>query len=141
MTNPESITVSLEMAKKLRWEKDTYFYFTEDGVLHSISEHRSREKWESKGMETYSAPTAECILRELPELVFTQGSKCHLKINHIGRGTFFLNIKRKNTTIMTEEGRVRLPKSVWSTDNDTLANAAASMWIYLKGNDLLPSSL
>lgn len=125
MTN---ITVSLDYAKKLRdagWIEETYFvYFNE----------RLRPKYETQGImltkvpSIIPAPTAEEILRELPEMY---QSLIIGKANGKWRLMPFDAVSNKDSKI----GNIRMDKF----DEDTLANAAAAMWIHLKENDLLPN--
>lgn len=102
--NPESITVSLEWATKLKeagWDDVCYF---------------RQEEHEGPGLEF---PTAEEILRRLPD-----SPRPHSPM-HIFRmidGTWQIVYDNTEDFVIA----------------DTLANAAAQMWIYLKTNHLLP---
>lgn len=132
MQNPESITVSLEWAKKLQtagWPHGGYFAWyiypdlppdqREPGVEQP---HEDLEKHHDKGwkvkLEHYRAPTAEEILQRLPTFViFNNNGKFGIQCKKNE-----MNGYNKNVEFM----------------NDSLANATAAMWIYLKENNLLP---
>lgn len=163
---PESITVSLEMAKALKeagWEQDIYvkekpqsqYVYMQDD-LHLIHVDNDTD-WilgndyqsGSRELEEYgycTAPTAEEILRELPDPVkFPDNYEGSIRFNegylliehdnedwsaqyyHCVYGGFKATVQRKD-------------KEEWVVKNaDTLANAAAQMWVYLKEHNLLPT--
>ncbi len=144
MTN---ITVSLSTAKRLRdagWVQiPSYFYWATN-----IEDNSTRwvfGMWDSQDDESHeyvAAPTAEEILRELPweyeddEYEYEDGhDRCHPPNAYISN-TLYLEVGRNSE----DEWRVsyNCPAGGYNKFGDTLANAAAEMWIYLKENNLLP---
>ena len=125
------ITVSLEWAKKLRdaeWDQEdcVFFYVSndKDDFLLVPRHYNTMEKSES--FHHFSAPTAEEILRELPHVIHDKGSPRFLQC---GKHKKFWDV-----------GYWRGVEPMKNVTEDTLANAAAAMWIYLKKNNLLPSN-
>lgn len=156
MNNPESIVVSLDLAKQLKeagWSQhemkvctdgkerpcaNTSFYWSET----------SKGNWmivdSLKGTiaEDIAAPTAEEILRRLPQSIRSVGLNLSAKK---GEREYVLHIVKTNTTrwrliYWDSDG---LPWVAPSADfiDESLANASAQMWLYLKKNNLLPSPL
>lgn len=143
MSNPNNVTVSLEMAKKLRdagWEQDYpfLFYLEKDEQLYRNGEivgQRNPDEPHEVDMGPFiAAPTAEEILRELPE------EKRGATLNTIGH--------TKVAYLWKDLGKITYSPAPVARDldgnvdymqfeADTLANAAAKMWIYLKENNLL----
>lgn len=129
------------MAKKLKeagWEQDNCIHYW---TTHSITEedivvHRS-VAWVNAdahidGDLNIGAPTCEEILRELPvRLDGESGTKPNtfLLIDKVGKTGW--NVRYVNMTSGDRRQEIIA---------DTLANAAAAMWIYLKENNLLPES-
>lgn len=106
------------MAKKLRdagWKQDSRMWWLtgESRVVDSEAGYSWSEYPDWSSMDRIEAPTAEEILRELP--IGTEGTKTS--------DGFAVGINRDD-----------ISRAFMS---DTLANAASSMWIYLKDNNLL----
>ncbi len=78
-------------------------------------------------IESFANPIAEEILRELPDMIEMEVT------NPSG------NHKRYHVYASSNRG-INLPKGTQShaDEHDTLANAEAQMWIYLKKNNLIP---
>lgn len=164
-TGPESIVVSLEWAKKLRdagWRQgfsgvfapatvesieqilpsdpmpSGYFYWMD--VRRDYRTGEPSPKVESMYCNypmIAAAPTAEEILRRLPVLEDENGSyrwhadDCGDKVRvwmKTGSGIKYLVPDPRGG------GKMAL-----STEGDTLADAAAALWIYLKEHSLLPN--
>jgi hypothetical protein len=153
---PESIVVSLEWAKKLKeagYPKDdcSHYYSDtrkswkpyncdhlgefvpfENGDLEVtwgiIELHHSRDDavQAAKGYnnsEPLAAPTAEEIMRALPDWIYCKKSS----FGPAGRWM-----------CAEKEGHVRVPKGFHSLfECDSLSNAVAAMWCYLKEQNLL----
>jgi hypothetical protein len=113
---PESITVGLEWAKKLKeagWPQDqSQFHWLRRGDQWDVS------FWREGGRlgfdEGIASPTAEEILRRLPE---------------------HFQVWRSHGMWSCDNG---LDQSQWMKDYDSAANAAASMYVYLAEHSLLP---
>lgn len=149
MSKPESIAVSLEMAKKLKaagWpQEDSVFHWQwheDDGEWPSFS---APSEWSCYQMEAslddyddgdcFAAPSAEEILRRLPEK-FTHGEPYCLYAAITFRGHTLGNgwyVGYRNFA----EGKAH--PEIDGQDADTLANAMAKMYCYLADNKLLPS--
>ena len=145
---PENIVVSLELAKRLRdagWSQEkniSSFYYSGEGWLMVCTIHVEGETVliPVTGAELtfhspwLSAPTAEEILRELPDYQ-VMSEEGVVSIIH---------------QVMSEEGVVSIiqlsdiynkRKTKFSIfKGETLASAAAQMWIYLKTNNLLDAT-
>lgn len=125
----DNLVVSLETAKKLKaagWSKPTAFV----QVKHSNKIYELRAH--STSMDTYKvpylpAPTAEEILRELPESIKIKRKPLWLSIHKdadiVG---FFLSYLSGDNVDM-----VVMPS------NKSLSEAAAQMWIWCKENNYL----
>lgn len=146
MSTPESIVVSLEWAKKLKdagWPQGNYaedvrshfyWYNTIDGLnnwkIISLEDIRGLiSKFE------IAAPTAEELLRRLPEYFDDAEMR-----DGIYKRFWLVAQKDGNWTVCYSDGHCQIKKGIgpMRITGDTLANAAASMWIFLKENNLLP---
>lgn len=129
MTTPESLVVSLDMAKRLKeagWKERTIFSATVTDNLvamiltptkgHDLGNYPVGDPNTS---EILMFPTAEEILRRLPQLV-----------NHFG-----LLVCRSQDN---ESWEVNYMGGYKPMSDPSLANAAAAMWLYLKENNLFP---
>jgi len=163
-----NITVSLETAKRLRaagWEQeDSSFYWgrfdppkrrhLEDGTIVDIPKEEAEAMsyswyyyneenmpYADEDHNSWAAPTAEEILRELPNVII-----------HTPEGKKHSNSYRFQCAMTgkTESGMQQFwcaySAAIGSYDHvlikmDTLANAAAEMWIYLSENGLLSEPL
>jgi len=122
------ITVSLEWAKNLKdvgWEhKKAMFYWQEEDGKSRIVQVIEPIGFEFR--QFYAAPTCEEILRELPQKI----DESRLQINRLGKlHEYHWSVCYSNTC-----------GSAWREEqfiSDTLANVSASMWIFLKKNNLL----
>jgi len=156
-STPLAITVSLEWAKKLKaagWDQsDSLFYwFMPEGrpiegrpiMVGQIVEYQA----EPKGAEhnpsglaqfiyyptgwlpeaSIAMPTAEEILRRLPDW-------CYAKKSSFGPCEHWI--------VLDQDGHVRTPaecRHIPVTEHDTLANAAAAMFVFLAEQKLSPTS-
>ncbi len=127
---PESITVSLEWAKKLKeagWPQDeqTVNHWRRKGEIYSVG-----------GFTTWclAAPTAEEILRRLPDYIGTEYVLVTVRDHPENKWSVnYIRISEKGVNYHPDhEFRAR------PCDGDSLANAAAAMWCYLAENKLLP---
>lgn len=132
---PENIVVSLELAKRLRdagWSQEkniSSFYYSGEGWLMVCTIHVEGETVliPVTGAELtfhspwLSAPTAEEILRELPDyqVMSEEGVVSIIQLSDI--------YNKRKTKFSIFKG-------------ETLASAAAQMWIYLKTNNLLDAT-
>lgn len=135
---PESITVSLDMAKKLKkagWPQDALFYWCK--YWETLDwEVREPEPAYTRDGNQVAAPTAEEILRRLPTLIKTDGKDFWLTINKMFRDNPMGEGWQVWYTNRDDVSSLWLTTEQWS--NADLANASAQMWIYLKENSLLP---
>jgi hypothetical protein len=144
--NPESITVDLEHAKMLKeagWPQAETIWYWFDYVWsdHKIvmKDHDYWSRCQNKAAYPergdafcdFAAPTAEEILRRLPQGF--EDPDCELKIdcmgddaNSIAKREWFVSYENEN-----EDWIMKM------MSDSCLANAAASMWCYLKKNGLL----
>ena len=128
MMRPDSICVSLEWAKKLNWEGSLFAFFFYDGYW----DHGPSRAFDKKDVdELVYSPTAEEILRELPLDV----GKYELQIYRCGKDGWAVAYYDGNHEPLYDAADCQN-----DYPNDSLANAAASMWEYLKENDLLSQS-
>ena len=132
---PENIVVSLELAKRLRdagWSQEkniSSFYYSVEGWLMVCTIHVEGETVliPVTGAELtfhppwLSAPTAEEILRELPDYQVMSEER----VVSIIQLSDIYNKRKTKFSIFKGE---------------TLASAAAQMWIYLKTNNLLDAT-
>ena len=133
MNNPESITVDIETARKLReagWEQSKelclwYWYENEDAPISGNARLVWKDHIDLTGGNGYSAPTCEEILRELPYKKEIEGRISKLTIEKCSDGLW-------DVCYMNISGEDFLSKHA-----DTLASASALMWIFLKENNLL----
>jgi len=135
MTQPDDITVSLEMARKLKevgWPMSysDIFAWWEDSEGNAKVERTSNLALTatSNGL-CFPAPSAEEILRRLPGNLKLVGYDAYLQFM-ILPGTKWL---------LTYMGKTE-PTGQTMMKHDTLANAAAACWIYLANNGLLPKA-
>lgn len=128
---PQSICVSLDMAKKLKeagWEQAGGWFWYE---RHDENEWSLCDGHDCSGEpdeDLICAPTAEEILRELPSVI-----EYRAQVDGI--------LKKRVLKIIptsTNEWDISY-ESIMNQVNPSLAGAAASIWIYLKENSLLPS--
>lgn len=127
MHEAESICVSLDMAKKLYdlgFRPVTVFsWYKNSGDEYFI------DRQNEYGIFECAAPTAEEILRRLPWKIERDGS------------TFFLRIERWNDSLDVLSWRVIYPNlHAFTNIDNSLANASASMWLFLKEHSLLPNA-
>lgn len=147
MTTPESITVSLDTAKKLKeagWQHETYFdwYFNGTGANRVVRHPSPDELRTSEFHLECPAPTAEEILRRLPPNLIRSTEKDTVTYALTIKALFGIEqINGDNWQIMYYRVRDGIEMAPYSPVlfADTLANAAAACWIYLKENNLLPS--
>lgn len=136
MVNAESITVSLEMAKKLKeagWEqKDCSHYWTDKEIC--VSEFQANVS-DTKliGLAETAAPTAEEVLRELEPSIEVGGERLYLLISDDRDW-----IGDESWDICYSKDRL-LGGDVWVRHKQGFAGACAKMWIHLKENNLLPT--
>lgn len=125
-----NITVSLEKAKNLKeagWMEPTEFvgHIEEvniDGDCDFIITHRgAKGVWRNKGESELWFPTAEEILRELPQIISDK----------------YMTIFKDGDSWLVEYNTIPQSPDSFYKDADTLANAAASMYCYLSDNNLL----
>jgi hypothetical protein len=126
-----TITTSLAVSKKLKeagWKwKDAPSTFC--WWLQEDEEPRVTQSWCDKGF-CIPAPTAEEVLRELPSVIRSE-QEYWLTIRRE-----YEHDKRMEVVYEYDSDDVK-SNSLHHTTGDTLANAAAELWIYLKTNDLL----
>lgn len=136
MSNPESITVSLEWAKKLSkcgWpEDDDMFMYVKYVNMPSWDLQLTKDAQLEDGVSVlFAAPTAEEILRRLPESLYWEGADSKLTTLRIRSwaGRWSIEYRDNKTNHRNHH-----------ENQDTLAAAAAAMWCYLAENKLLPPS-
>lgn len=148
MTTPSDITVSLEKAKALKeagwpqedsalitwWENDgcPFFSHPTKGKPEAFYGLLWQPQMDSTGTckcKKYAAPVSEEILRRLPQLKTTRNRIFDLQCRRLEQGGWFVCYRYSNATRQTK----------YQARGDSLADAAASLWIYLKTNNLLPS--
>ena len=123
------ITVDLETAEKLKeagWGQESVFMFYGKQPYCETCGRDIDPKFrlmknlgKKTELEKISAPTAEEILRELPDYIT------------------YKHIEGKWEVIMDVSQIPNGKKDIWF-DDESLSNAAAKMYIYLKENNLLP---
>ena len=125
------ITTSLEWAEKLKeagWlQEKSYFVW---GRIGSGEKMGIKPRYSEGSRMRYSAPSAEEILRELPEEI--EESDYWLEIAksiHWGDTPWEIRYRKNGELLLWDD-----PEPIRA---DTLANASAAMWIYLKENNLL----
>ncbi len=133
MSTPESICVSLEMAKRLKeagWQQNPYIFewqiynFGSKDHIDLVCYHSEEFKMKGakssayKKIEFYSAPTAEEILRKLPEIIEESRLNCIVVL--------------KGWCVSYAD-----PLKAFSFEDESLANAAAACYCYLAEHDLL----
>lgn len=115
----KTLCISLETAKRLKaagWKKPTAFVYF-DSMLHSKCEQwnllpSDTDKFRGDTQEDCYAPTAEEVLRELPEAI---NGKCLL-------------IRRFNNTWRVSYGLGECAETEWG--EESLSEAAAQMWLW-----------
>lgn len=143
MNTLESITVSLKKARELK----------EAGYPQRISifhwwKRIGHEEYEELGMNIMldggspyiAAPTAEEILRRLPTMIEYQGGTFLLFIfpHWADAPKWMMGYERSIESAQKTGSTLWIHgKGAYHATGDTLANAAAAMWIYLKKNNLL----
>lgn len=142
--NAESIVVSLEMAKRLAqagWPQKDHFawYIYPENPNAEPGEEANRSpdvgiRWE-KGwkikLESYSAPTAEEILRHLPVSFRKNGLEYVLEMNKYVDDSYGLWYTKTTASKNQRSGSYQTSRS--------FADAGAKLWIFLKQNNLLPA--
>lgn len=139
MTLTCDIVCSYDMAGKLMdsgWQKKTVFYwkYTKDpaGDVCETTAVPLIDRGGALASSYRYAPTCEEISRELPATIHCQSIDD--KNHEIESSTRVLQIYPTST------GQWSIAyEGLFLVTEDTLANAAASMWIYLKANNLLES--
>lgn len=143
---PETITVGLEWAKKLKevgWTQESYFWWSERGEMSCLIDPQREEVYAKlhKGFDRwkpmYVAPTAEEILERLPKFV---SAKEILRDSTAEDLNYFLTCTNgRNPTEWIVMYRANdMETADYATCNESsLANAAAACWIYLKEHSLL----
>lgn len=135
-SSPESIVVSLDLAKQLKeagWpQEDSVLYWNAD-ITHGEAVRVSLGiKRKSMYEENIAAPTCEEVLRRLPPALELEGKCCTIdctKEIHISGGI------DKGKWLVGYEDCVDYS---YYQIADTLVNAAAQMWLYLQSHNLLP---
>ncbi len=137
---PESIVTSLEWSKKIKqagWPQKEALWFW----VHHYRAASDEYLWElferdedDKVNEHLAAPTAEEILRKLPEEYVAKDGKrlelsCGKKIKQHGLGYY--------VTYETPREPHDCDEACCTNDKHSLANAAAAMYCYLAENNLL----
>lgn len=127
-----------QLADERRWKHMNMMLIPQDKVLNAISVLQVISYGAlgaTSDHKYYAAPTAEEILRELPREIIIGEKKIFIAIDpsthnykDFGWRVIYWNRNEENRGWETE---------ISSGEHDTLANAAASMFIYLKNNNLL----
>jgi hypothetical protein len=141
VSTAESIVVSLERAKELRdagWpqsSKGSVYAWREDVAGWGIAQMYQDENVEWEGH--ISAPTAEEILRRLP-LSIERAKDGNVRVGFlcvrpVATGGWAVIYRRRT-------GATGRSTKIADVCADTLANAAAAMYVYLAENNLLPST-
>jgi hypothetical protein len=139
-TGPESIVTSLDWSKKLKeagWSQEgSTFYWQEHQPTHEFHVwfrdvlHLSEVK--VPGL-CFAAPTAEEILRRLPKDITKNDGSCYaLEV--------YFCAEDGNCLVYKPMIRGQIMQLADAANKDSLANAAAAMWVYLSEQKLLPSS-
>jgi len=155
---PESITVSLDLAKQLRDAgypqgfsgvfapqtveridqilpanqlDGSYFYWMDVRSDYTKGEPSPQvESIYCNYPMIAAAPTAEEILRKLPEVLYLGEERVAVYLNA-------LPDDNKWIVSYSEERNCDVP-DFWKRDKESLANAAAAMYLYLFSHNLLP---
>ena len=150
---PESLVVSLDLARQLKeagWEQEESIFWLfwsdthdegwiEYGSIHSFD---SGAKSMYKRGAVFAAPTAEEILRRLPKHLNAFGQHGRLTVQFgLSQSQWqpcvgYIHHKSNNWIFQGDNYQDGM---MYFVDTDSLANAAAQMWLYLKKNNLLPS--
>jgi len=147
------ITVDLETAKKLRgagFPQVAHWFWTElqgdDAFLYGAKRDGTQPTLTpAPDLREYSAaPTAEEILDELPDRIEidkeTTRCQCGKSDIRVSYKACFLDMRKSEPTNQYIVRYIHCDEVFKFFRADTLANAAAEMWIYLKENDLLPKN-
>jgi len=141
-------TVSLELAKQLKekgYPQDitfsgSYFY---QGTINEIEKEEGyvllshRELLGFKGAIKILAPTADEILERLPARITNPSTRNMDRLTFFIRGHAGDDSKQDVRDGFTLEYWTNYNQPLVRIRDDTLADAAAKMWLYLKENDLL----
>jgi len=125
-----NITVSLEMAKKLKeagWKKETELKWYINRLFPAHLRFRNEVQREIDDTFLAYAPTAEEILRELPDHLLKNGIKRRITIDISDN-----RVDKNKYGIFYGSGG-----ELYTVYGDTLANAAAQMYCHLSTNNLL----
>lgn len=147
MTNPEQITTSLEVSKRLReagWGKTTHNWWMvgEKTILQNIH----CDPLYPYNVEWYPAPTAEEILGELPKYIdkgrlsifSPTDTEPHgsWHISYCERFENYSDVACGMNLVRKRRGKSKHEYCL-SESSPSLANASAELWIYLKENKLI----
>jgi len=148
-TEPQSITVSLEWARKLKeagYSQDgcTFYVDRKSGLVSLGDPHREGESLTLWLERFIACPVAEEILRRLPNaLLIAHGRHADFaitKTSHDWTVRYFAPMEELSDFDRTEDIRAR-KAAYFGFDKkeiaDTLANAAAAMYCYLSFSNLL----
>ena len=143
MTNHESITVSLDVAKELKeagWPQEDYFVWVESATEDEDPELCTPMEWNifTKGLfdacksawiakNDCAAPTAEEILRRLPNAIYHKGS------------IYYLVIRDKDCVSYERAENMVDNSPLHDSSENGLRNSLAAMYCYLAEHNLLPS--
>lgn len=128
-------TVSLELSKQLKeagYPQESYFYWEkwvteEEG--YSLLHYISITEWnEDDKNRMFTSPTADEILDQLPISVKTNEIHFFIKLYKSGIYWIISYLQKDLTEVY---------KNLYQTSSESIADAAAKMWLYLKKNNLL----
>ena len=135
----KDIIASLEMAKKLEksgWtQHSSLFYWMTDQNKVRKPVIFEESKYPDRYGDCFDAPTAEEILKELPEALDKDRKNFHAGTIS---GLNMFRLDDKWTVRYSYRGEEKTEIKCYEF-SDTLADASAQMWIYLKKNDMLTS--
>ena len=143
MTTNQQITVSLEVAKRLAkagWPQDECIFRWHETVTGSVLYPEGEEPY--PGTENLASPTAEEILRRLPAHLIDRKKNgdvvgYDLHCQKLSGMEIVAGANWKLWYFRVRDGIEVAPLGNFSY-GDTLANASASMFCFLKENNLLP---
>jgi hypothetical protein len=131
----QEITVEKEIAFELKengFPQDSYFYAIWNGLLKKY-EYLNKDMGVFKDNESkISLPTAEELLKELPESIEYKGKMLYLNVNTLSRKHYL----KYEYVDMCEPLYLTLNNEFGIKDKK-LCNALAKYWLYLKKNNLL----
>ena len=142
MSNPESITVSLDWAKKLKeagWPQtgQCFYWIAHKGkgmAAVAFYKHVQNGRY-GKSVVFGAAPTAEEILRRLPEAIYLGPEREALYLSVMPDDYKWIVL------YSPEYDQRRCDKeNFWKRDRESLANASAAMYCYLAEKKLLPAT-